>query len=401
MAFRINLPPVTRILLISLLALSFLYNVARWRRLDSGNQNPIIPYLTLVPSQFYWAPWTLLTATFVEQNIFTVLLNGAALFYGGKYLERAWGSREFAKFILVIALVPNLLSVPFYLSWVGVTGNSVRGYASLTQTDCIDSCAAPATDSSISLVSLTQICGGVSLQAAFLVAFKQLVPEHTVALLKGIVKMRVKHFPALFLLLNTLSGFIFGTDTAAILAWLGLMASWTYLRFYKHQPDLTGTSTDGVGIKGDASETFAFACFFPDAIQPPIAFVADQIYSALVALKVCTPFSEEEIASGNEQALARGQTGLPNLLNNRDRGSGAYRGFGKREEAERRRALALKALDQRLQAATAGRAAPAAQPPVTASSSDPSTGPGPSAAPPSVSAGQNMLGETTYTPDHA
>jgi hypothetical protein len=33
----------------------------------------------------------------------------------------------------------------------------------------------------------------------------------------------------------------------------------TYLRFYKRQPDLTGTS-NGAGIKGDASETFAFAC---------------------------------------------------------------------------------------------------------------------------------------------
>lgn len=67
--------------------------------------------------------------------------------------------------------------------------------------------------------------------------------------------MRVKHFPALFLLLNTISGIAFGTDTAAILAWLGILASWTYLRFYKRQPDLTGTSSTGTGIKGDASET--------------------------------------------------------------------------------------------------------------------------------------------------
>ncbi|KAN0083635.1 Eukaryotic integral membrane protein (DUF1751) domain containing protein [Elaphomyces granulatus] len=374
MAFRINLPPATRILLISLLSLSFLYNVARWRLLDNSapltSPSPValVPYLPLVPSQFFLYPWTLLTATFVEQNIFTVVLNAVTLFYGGKYLERAWGSREFGKFILIVALVPNIVAIPIYLLWWTVTGDELRG--------------------------LTQICGGVSLQASFLVAFKQLVPEHTVTILKGLVKMRVKHFPAFFLLLNTLSGIILGTDTAAILSWLGLLASWTYLRFYKYQPDLSSMATSSHGIKGDASETFAFACFFPDAIQPPIAFVADKIYAVLVSLRMCTPFSAEDIASGNEQALARGQAGLPNLLNN-GRGASGLRGMGRREEAERRRALALKALDQRLQAATAGR--PQAQP--SASSQPVSSQPQTMA--PTVSSGQGMLGETNYTPDNA
>lgn len=234
--------------------------------------------------------------------------------------------------------------------------------------------------------SLTQICGGVSIQASFLVAFKQLVPEHTVTIFKGLVKMRVKHFPALFLLLNTISGFAFGTDTAAILAWLGILASWTYLRFYKRQPDLTGTSSTGTGIRGDASETFAFACLFPDVMQPPIAFAADQVYALLVAVKILTPFSEDDIASGNEQVLARGEAGLPTLLNSR----GGARGAGKREEAERRRAVALKALDRRLQNATVPRPQPSL---VEPSSQRPTT--------PTAASGQRMLGETSYNPDHA
>jgi hypothetical protein len=58
--------------------------------------------------------------------------------------------------------------------------------------------------------------------------------------------------------------------------------------------------------------------------------------------------------SGNEQAAARGEAGLPHLLNNAARGG---RGSGKREEAERRRALALKALDQRLSAASSSKSA--------------------------------------------
>ncbi|CAG8232648.1 unnamed protein product [Penicillium salamii] len=364
MSLRINIPPATRFCLISLLILSLLYNIARWRQIDTTGgtptTSPLVPYLTLVPTYFYYYPWTLATATFVEQNIFTVLLNSATIFYGGKYLERAWGSREFSKFIAAIAVIPCVFMIPIYLLWSALGGSSST--------------------------SLTQICGGVSIQASFLVAFKQLVPEHTVTIFKGLVKMRVKHFPALFLLLNTISGVAFGTDTAAILAWLGILTSWTYLRFFKRQPDLTGTSSTGSGIKGDASETFAFACLFPDIMQPPIAFVADQVYTLLVAVKILKPFSEDDIASGNEQVLARGEAGLPTLLSSR----GGARGAGKREEAERRRAVALKALDRRLQAATI----PRPQPPVGEPSSQrPVT-------PPSAVTGQSMLGETSYNPDH-
>lgn len=206
--------------------------------------------------------------------------------------------------------------------------------------------------------SLTIIQGSVALQAAFLVAFKQLVPEHTVTILRGIVKIRVKHFPAIFLLGNTLSGVVIGTDTALVLSWLGFFTSWTYLRFYKLQPDLSGASTGGPGLRGDASETFAFAYFWPDIIQPGVATIADNIYNALTALGICTPFSAEAIESGNEQAMARGEGGLPSLLNQ----GGRRGGGGKREEAERRRALALKALDQRLQAATAHRQQPIVSP---------------------------------------
>ena len=207
--------------------------------------------------------------------------------------------------------------------------------------------------------------------------------------------MRVKHFPALFLFLNTLSGIIIGTDTAAVLAWLGLLTSWTYLRFYKRQPDLTGLSTSGLGIKGDASEIFAFACLFPDVMQPPIAFIADQIYSFLVLLKILTPFSDDEIASGNQQVLARGEVGLPSLLGASR--SGGLRGGGKRDEAERRRALALKALDQRLQAAAMGRAQPG-----PSRMMEPSSGQSrPTTPSPAALAGETMLGGTSYNPDNA
>lgn len=178
-------------------------------------------------------------------------------------------------------------------------------------------------------------------------AFKQLVPEHTVTILKGIVKVRVKHFPSLFLLAHTVCGFIFRADTALFMAWLGFLTSWTYLRFYKTQVDLSGVTTGSVSIRGDASETFAFVYFWPDLIQPPIAVFTGRIYKVLIALRICTPFASQDIESSNELSTALGENFHHTML------SPEGRHEGRKEEAERRRALALKALDQRLSAATA------------------------------------------------
>lgn len=120
---RINIPPVTRALLTSIATLSLLYGVARWREYGiTPNPDPV-PYLALVPSQFLMYPWTLLFSTFVERNIFTVFINGAIMFYGGKYLERAWGSKEFAKFILVTSLVSNVAAVFLYIVWSVLSGS--------------------------------------------------------------------------------------------------------------------------------------------------------------------------------------------------------------------------------------------------------------------------------------
>ncbi|KAK5053364.1 hypothetical protein LTR16_010755, partial [Cryomyces antarcticus] len=131
-------------------------------------------------------------------------------------------------------MIPNLLAFGTYTLWFMLAQSEAR--------------------------ASTSINGGVAIQAAFLVAFKQLVPEHTVAVFRGLVRMRVKHFPALFLLANTLSGVVFGTDTALFLAWYGVLTSWTYLRFYRTTPS---AGDGGPALRGDASETFAFAHFFP------------------------------------------------------------------------------------------------------------------------------------------
>lgn len=150
-----------------------------------------------------------------------------------------------------------------------------------------------------------------------------------------------------------LSGPLLGTDTALWLSLIGFLVSWVYLRFFRISEISTSSATGGEGVtmKGDASDTFAFVAFFPDAVHPVLAPLCDAIYNALVQLKICAPFTDEAIEAGNESAASRSE-GLPSIMNGRG-------GGGRRAEAERRRALALKALDQRLNAAAANRTASA------------------------------------------
>jgi hypothetical protein len=192
----------------------------------------------------------------------------------------------------------------------------------------------------------------VALEAGFLVSLKQLVPEHTVSFFKGTIRMRIKHFPAVFVIANILSGPLLGTDTALWLSFIGFFSSWIFLRFFRIS-EIASAATGGEAtiMKGDASDTFAFVAFFPDAVHPFISPIADGMYNFLVQLRLCTPFSDEAIEAGNENAASRSEAGLPSIMNNRPGGGGG----GRRAEAERRRALALKALDQRLSAAAAGR----------------------------------------------
>lgn len=312
--------------------------------------------MTIVPSESLPYPWVIVTATFIESNLLGLVFTGATLLYGGRYLERAWSSNEYLKFISLISILPNIITFLIYFALYKLSKH--KGLA------------------------ITSIGGGISIQLAFIVAFKQLVPEHTVSLARGFVRIRVKHFPAIMLLLNTLSGLLLGTDTAMTLAWIGFLTSWTYLRFFRISPALTTSSTgEGSLLVGDASETFSFASFWPDKIQPVVNFFATGIYEVLVAIQLCAPFTSEDVDLGNEQAAARGLGGLPSLLNLSSLGSRTFTQNAEdhesrpstREEAERRRQLALRALDQRLQAATVK------QPTVNK---------------------RHSLGETSYEPDH-
>jgi hypothetical protein len=176
------------------------------------------------------------------------------------------------------------------------------------------------------------------------------------------------------LAVSILSLFAILSVASFLLVTTAFLTSWTYLRFYKSAlPDLE--SSQPSSLRGDPSESFALAEFFPDPVKPGVAALAASIFDVLVSLRVCTPFSAADISASRGEAHS--QRGGPG---------------GARAEAERRRAVALKALDQRLSAAT------------TAPGSKPSSSAQQSAAPSvQVQAQPNaqpgMLGETSYVPE--
>jgi membrane associated rhomboid family serine protease len=133
---RVNLPPLTRGLLLVIIALSSFNAVLRtqkWRTfgnttiLTPSNANYLsspqwaIPYLVLIPTQSIVYPWTFLTSAVVENNVVSMVVSAVVVFFGGRYLERAWGSKEFGKFVLFTTLIPNVLTFVVYALWHTLT----------------------------------------------------------------------------------------------------------------------------------------------------------------------------------------------------------------------------------------------------------------------------------------
>jgi len=137
MAPRINIPPITRAILFGFVLFTSLNVYARYRAWIAsvppkpfGDRSFHAPYITIIPGVSSIYPWVFVTATLTEQNIAGLVTTGATLFYGGRYLERAWSSTEYTKFMLLISLVPNVVSFITYLALYLISRNPDVAYVS-------------------------------------------------------------------------------------------------------------------------------------------------------------------------------------------------------------------------------------------------------------------------------
>ncbi|KAI9278971.1 eukaryotic integral membrane protein-domain-containing protein [Phascolomyces articulosus] len=299
-----NIPPLTKALVTSLIVLSCASYIYIYRlQLNADDPDAVLflgcPFIGVLPGLALYAPWTFLTGAFYEDNVITLVLSSVVLLFCGKYLERAWGSRELLKYVLLTATVSNIAT------WIGLIATFyISGEGDY--------------------LYQTQINGMAGVFSAFLVAFKHLIPEHRISLMGNFVTIRVKNLIGVATASSIVCLILFQAIVFYNLVNIGWVVGWIYIRFFKYQD----------GIKGDHSETFAFVTFFPDFLHPIIGFVANHVYKIFVRLGVCTP------APRNYSYDLESQTGVRSMPSPLP-GSA-------RAEAERRRALALKALDMRL-----------------------------------------------------
>ncbi|KIL71680.1 hypothetical protein M378DRAFT_65232 [Amanita muscaria Koide BX008] len=292
LSLLLSVPPFTRAFTATTIVFSSLHGWLWW----TGKAQEFAPYLLMVPGSSLFRPWTFVTAALIETSaigfITTIIFVPASL----KYLERLWGSIELVKFVVVSVTISNIIT--FGVNWIEyfITSNA-------------------------DLFLYDKYHGQLALQIALLVAFTQLIPEHQVQVM-GVLKARVKTLPMAYLTISTVLC-IFGFQCPWILIQFGWYVSWVYLRFYKKNP---GETLGGGDTYGDRSETFSLISWFPPFLRHPLTILGNTVYSVAARLRLIPISSSSDIESN-------GYNPVP---------------VNSRAEAERRRAMALKALDQRL-----------------------------------------------------
>ncbi|TFK30899.1 DUF1751-domain-containing protein [Coprinopsis marcescibilis] len=284
-----SIPPVTRAYIGAIIVSSSIYALCWWK----GVASDAAYYMALIPGSSIFTPWVFLTSAVLELSILGFILTIIFIPPGLRYLERLWGSIETIKFLVVTIVFSNIIA--FGLNWIE--------YMLLGKPELF-------------LYGM-YYHGQTSVQIGMLVAFTQIIPEHQIQI--GILRARVKTLPMAYLGLSTVLCLI-GYQSPWILIQFGWFVSWIYLRFYKkHSSEISGTTY------GDRSETFSLISWFPPFAHYPLTILGNQVHSLATRFHLI-PRTYPDVETG-------GYTLVPG---------------GARAEAERRRALALKALDQRV-----------------------------------------------------
>ncbi|KAM7504450.1 hypothetical protein LguiB_003354 [Lonicera macranthoides] len=202
-----------------------------------------VTYLALIPARTIPFGWNLITAGYVEQSVYGVVISTVGLLFLGKLLEPIWGSKEFLKFIFIANFLTSVCVFITAISFYYITRQENYLYM--------------------------PISGFHGVLSGFLVGVKQIVPDQELTLLR----VKVKWLPSLTLLLSIAISF-FVEDSGKYLPTLifGTYVSWIYLRYWQTKQEMK--------LRGDPNDEFAFSTFFPEFLRPvidPIASIFDRM----------------------------------------------------------------------------------------------------------------------------
>ncbi|KAJ3289872.1 hypothetical protein HK104_007162 [Borealophlyctis nickersoniae] len=292
-----NVPPATRALLVAALVLFCAGHFLRQK--SEGSAAVTTPLLAVVPGSSLLYMWTFATAGIFESSLVNLVINLLIFAGAGRYFEQAWGSREYVKAVAIISVSSYVLVFLALFVEYALTLNPDYIFA-------------------------TQANGFGAIIAGFLIAFKQAIPEHSLNIAR-VFSIRVKHLPSVYMTIYNVLFLLRIVHAELYIVTFGAVTSWVYIRFFKLQD----------GIRGDRSEAFSFASFFPDFLHPFIKPLSNSTFALFCRLGLCKPMGPTSALDG-----ARSPT-VPPLAGT------------DLAEAERRRALALRALDMRLAQAPA------------------------------------------------
>ncbi|XP_023552913.1 rhomboid-like protein 19 [Cucurbita pepo subsp. pepo] len=221
----------------------------------------VVSYLALIPARTIPFAWNLITAGYVEQTVYGVIVSTVGLLFVGKLLEPIWGSREFLKFIFVVNFITSLCVFITAIALYYITQEESYLYL--------------------------PVSGFYGILAGFLVGIKQIIPDQELPLLK----LRTKWLPSLAVLVSiAVSCWTTGAATYLPTIIFGTYISWIYLRYWQRKPETK--------LKGDPSDDFAFSSFFPELLRPVIDPVSSIFHRLLCGRSESSNDSEDYTAAG-------------------------------------------------------------------------------------------------------
>jgi hypothetical protein len=231
-------------------------------------------------------------------------------------LERTWGGFSFVKFVSITNVCIN----------VSIFFNMIACYAATEYEPCL----------------YRAVCGFSGINAAFAVALKQKFGERScVPGVRGLDLIKFNHLPMVLgwvSLVLWLAGSLGGKE--APLIFFGTFYAWVYLRFF-----FTDAST---GVVGDLRPEFALATFFPDIaqIRPVVEFVGTVVFTTLRSMGLFAEAIRTNATLPTTNISAEGAS-LLGADSNASLASDPYRAAVD-PTAERRRMLAIRAIDEKL-----------------------------------------------------
>ncbi|GAB2276725.1 Rhomboid-like protein 19 [Dionaea muscipula] len=226
---------------------------------------PAVTYLALIPAWTIPFAWNLVTAGYVEQTIYGVIISTVSLLFIGKLLEPIWGSKEFLKFVFVVNFLTSFCVFITAIALYYATSQEIYLYM--------------------------PISGFHGVILGFLVGIKQILPDQELSLFSAL-RIKAKWLPSLVLLLSLgASFFIEGSAAYLPTLFFGTYMSWIYLRYLQRRLE--------TNLKGDPSDEFAFSSFFPDFLRPVIDPIASIVHRVLCGRPETSNEAKGYVMGGN------------------------------------------------------------------------------------------------------